>query len=248
MLIGEQRPFLKTFQDHLGAPAVFCHEAYLSFGTCQGPSDSADPASLFIGGEPSSSHQLHFARTDLAAIPVESRQQRSIAREFGIAPFASGFGVEQVGTGIGMGNVLRYDAYLCFYEQTSLEWLALTEQATSDPSAAAPFDWEKLTWADRYHAALQIPYGYIVGVLQIDAARGRLLLTDGTLPSPSFTVFRSGIAFKAASSKAVPKIILDRMAAPPTASYELNRFSEWKEHTEAIGRLVIFGQALPPCR
>ncbi|MBI3802633.1 MAG: hypothetical protein HY282_02595 [Nitrospirae bacterium] len=240
MLIGEQRPFSKIFQDHLGAPAVFCHEAYLSLGTCQTAPAPADAPSLFIGGQAASLHALHFSRTDLAAIPVETRQQRSIAREFGIEPFSTGYGIEQSGTGIGMGNVLRYDAYLFFYERTSLEWLALTEQATSDPASAAPFEWEKLTWADRRRAALLMPYGYILGTLQIDAARGRLLLTDGSLPSPSFTVFRSGISFKSASFKTLPKIILDQMGAAPMSAYELNRFSEWKEHTEAIGRLLIF--------
>jgi len=235
MLIGRQQPFSTIFQTHLGAPAVFCHEAYLIFGTCQSVSPS-----ICIGGADASLHQFQFSRTDLAATLVESRQQRTIAREFGIAPFAHGYGIEEVGTGIGMGNVLRYDAYLCLYEQTGLEWLGLTEQATSDPSAAAPFEWEKLVWADRHRAALLIPYGYLVGVLQVDAARGRLLLTEGALPSPSFTVFRSGISFKPASSKAVPKVILDRMLAAPLAVYELNRFSEWKEYTEAIGRLLIF--------
>lgn len=235
MLIGQQQPFSTVFKNHLGAPAVFCHEAYLTFGTCQAVSPS-----LRLGGADSSPHQLHISREDLAATPVETRQQRSLSREFGIEPFSCGYGIEQVGTGIGMGNVLRYDAYLCIYERTPLEWLSLTEQATSDPASAAPFEWEKLVWADRCRAALLIPYGYLVGVLQIDAARGRLLLTEGVLPSPSFTVFRSGISFKPASAKAVPKVILDRMSAAPLAVYELNRFSEWKEHSEAIGRLMIF--------
>ncbi len=242
MLIGQQQPFLTIFQNHLGSPAAFCHEAYLVFGTCRIDSRS-DPPSLpiFLGEEaPPSPHRLRFSRNDLAATLVEARQQRTIAREFGIEPFAHGYGIEEVGTGIGMGNILRYDAYLCIYEQTSLEWLALTEQATSDPSAASPFEWEKLAWADHHRAALLLPYGYIVGVLQIDALRGRLLFTEGALPSRSFTVFRSGISFKPASSKALPKVILDYMAASPVAAYELNRFSEWKEHTEAIGRLLIF--------
>lgn len=235
MLIGQQQPFLTIFRTHLGAPAVFCHEAYLVFGTCQAASPS-----ILLGGAGPSLHQLHFSRNDLAATSVEPRQQRNLSREFGIEPFSSGYGIEQIGTGIGMGNVLRYDAYFCIYERTSLEWLALTEQATSDPIAAAPFEWEKLAWADRRHAALLIPYGYLIGVLQIDSTRGRLLLTEGTLPSLSFTVFRSGITFKTASSKGLPKIILDRMTSTPIAAYELNRFSEWKEHTEAIGRLLIF--------
>lgn len=226
MLIGQQQPFSTVFKNHLGAPAVFCHEAYLVFGTCQ----SASP-SILLGDGDSSLHQLHFSREDLAATPVETRQQRSLSREFGI---------EQVGTGIGMGNVLRYDAYFCIYERTSLEWVSLTEQATSDPASAAPFEWEKLAWADHHRAALLIPYGYLIGVLQIDSARGRLLLTEGRLPSRSFTVFRSGITFKPASSKGLPKIILDQMSASPLDVYELNRFSEWKEHTEAIGRLMIF--------
>src|SRR5579884_441174 len=242
MLIGQQQPFSTILQNHLGAPAVFCHEAYLVFGTCRvDPQSGSDLLPFFLGAEkPPYPHQLCFSRNDLAATLVEARQQRTIAREFGIEPFAQGYGIEQVGTGIGMGNVLRYDAYLCIYAQTSLEWLGLTEQATSDPRAASPFEWAKLVWADHHRAALLIPYGYIVGVLQIDAARGRLLLTEGSLPSPSFTVFRSGISFKPASSKAVPKVILDQMSGSPLVVYELNRFSEWKEHTEAIGRLLIF--------
>jgi hypothetical protein len=242
MLIGQQQPFSTIFQNHLGAPAAFCHEAYLVFGTCRVDSQPG-PTTLpiFLGEEKEAHlHQFHFSRSDLAATPVEARQQRSLSREFGIEPFSCGYGIEQIGTGIGMGNVLRYDAYLCIYERTSLEWLALTEQATSDPIVAAPFEWEKLAWADRHRAVLLIPYGYVIGVLQIDSARGRLLLTEGALPSPSFTVFRSGITFKSASSKGLPKIILDQMSASPLAVYELNRFSEWKEHTEAIGRLLIF--------
>lgn len=240
MLIGQQQPFSTIFKNHLGAPAVFCHEAYLIFGTCQSASPLLSPPSILLGGGDSSLHQFHFSREDLAATSVETRQQRNLSREFGIEPFSNGYGIEQVGTGIGMGNVLRYDAYFCIYERTSLEWVSLTEQATSDPASAAPFEWEKLAWADHHRAALLIPYGYLIGVLQIDSARGRLLLTEGTLPSRSFTVFRSGITFKPASSKGLPKIILDQMSAAPLAVYELNRFSEWKEHTEAIGRLMIF--------
>ncbi len=182
MLIGEQQPFTTIFKNHLGAPAVFCHEAYLVFGTCRSAAPLASSPSILLGGATPSLHQFYFSREDLAATPVETRQQRSLSREFGIEPFSSGYGIEQIGTGIGMGNVLRYDAYFCIYEQTSLEWLGLTEQATSDPSAAAPFEWEKLVWADRRRAALLIPYGYLVGVLQIDAARGRSPLDRGRSP------------------------------------------------------------------
>lgn len=237
MLIGQQQPFSTVFKNHLGAPAVFCHEAYLTFGTCQAVSPS-----LRLGGGDSSPHQLYISRDDLAATPVETRQQRSLSREFGIEPFSCGYGIEQIGTGIGMGNVLRYDAYLCIYERTPLEWLSLTEQATSDPVSAAPFEWEKLAWADHHRAALLIPYGYLIGVLRIDSTRGRLLLTGGAASSPSFTVIRDRISFKPASSKGFPAVIQEEMKESPLAAYELSRFSEWKEYTESIGRLFIFSR------
>ena len=237
MLIGQQQPFATIFQNHLGAPAVFCHEAYLVFGLCQN-----DPGlfSISLGdSNPLSPHRLRFSRSDLAATLVDTRQQRDVAREFGIEPVASAYGIEQIGTGIGMGSVLRYDAYFCIYEQTDLERLALTEQATSDPAVTSPFPWEKLRWADRYRAALLVPYGYLIGVLQIDSKRNRLLLTGGA-SFPSFTVFRDRITFKAASSKGLPAVIQEQMTEPPLGAFELNRFSEWKEYTESIGRLFIF--------
>lgn len=141
-----------------------------------------------------------------------------------------------------MGNVLRYDAYLCIYERTPLEWLSLTEQATSDPIAASVFEWQKLAWADHHRAALLVPYGYLLGALRIDSTRGRLLLTGGADSSPSFTVFRDRISFKPASSGGLPSVIQAQMTESPLAAYEFNRFSEWKEYTESIGRLIIFGR------
>ncbi len=183
-------------------------------------------------------HRLRFSRTDLAAIRVDTRQQRNLSREFGIEPFALAYGIEQTGTGIGMGNILRYDAYLCLYERTDLERLALTEQATSDPVGASPFAWEKLEWADRHRVVLLLPYGDLVGHLKVDLERKRLLIMGGS-SSSSFTVFRDGITFKPTSFKGFSKVLQEEGSDAPIAAYELNRFSEWKEQTEAIGRLFI---------
>lgn len=236
--IGKQIPFLKVFESHLGSPAVFCQEAYLVFGLC----GAGTGMGSYIGssGLPRS-HRFQWMREDFAATPVADRQQRTIAREFGIEPFACGYGVEQAGTGVGMDNVLRYDAYLCIYERSDLDWVGLTEQATSDPTGSSPSEWEKLRWADRRRAVLLTPYGYLIGVLQIDPERNRLLLTEGTLRSPSYTVFRDGISFKESLSRSFPKMIRDEMGELPVKIYELNRFSEWKEQMEGIGTLYIFG-------
>lgn len=243
--IGEQIPFQRVFQEHLGAPAAFCHDAYLILGTCQKrPQTSANPR-FFLGSSGLPLHSFFFLREDLAATAIDAGQGRSVAREFGIDPFSRGYGVEPIGTGVGMGNVLRYDAYLSVYEQTGLDHLKLTEQATSDPISHTPSEWEKLKWADRRRAALLTPYGYIIGVVQTDTERGRLLMTDGTASSPSFTIFRNGITFKETTSRTLPKEVLAEMGAFPSAGYDLHQFSEWKEHVVEVGRLFLFGTFIP---
>ncbi|HZR46622.1 MAG TPA: hypothetical protein VFA47_07955, partial [Candidatus Manganitrophaceae bacterium] len=194
--IGDQIPFGKAFQQHIGAPAVFCHDAYLVLGTCQERPRSSGPPRLILGSPGADLHYLCFVREDLAATAVDAGQRRSLAREFGIEPFSQGYGIEPIGTGIGMGNILRYDAYLSIYRQTELERLKLTEQATSDPIAQTTFEWEKLKSAGGRRASLLTPYGYVIGVLRFDKDRGRLLMTDGTPASSSLTIFRAGIAFK----------------------------------------------------
>jgi hypothetical protein len=243
--IGEQIPFQKVFHEHLGAPAAFCHDAYLVLGTCQQRSQISDNPLLLLGSSGPYPHSFYFMREDLAATAVEAGQRRTVAREFGIDPFSHGYGVEPIGTGVGMGNVLRYDAYLSIYEQTGLDYLGLTEQTTSDPISQAPSGWEGLRSADRRRAVFFTPYGYLIGVLQVDVERGRLLMTDGTPSSPSFTIFRSGITFRKTTSKTLPKRVLAEMGALPSAGYELHQFSEWKEHVIEVGRLFLFGPFVP---
>jgi hypothetical protein len=243
--IGDQIPFGKVFQQHHGAPAVFCHDSYLVLGICRLRTQAPDPPLLILGSSGADPHYLCFLRDDLAATAVDAGQRRSLAREFGIDPFSQGYGIEPLGTGIGMGNILRYDAYLSIYEQTGLYHLKLTEQATSDPASQAPPEWEKLKWADGRRAALLTPYGYAVGVLRLDPDRGRLLMTDGTPSSPSFTIFRNGITFKETTPRILPKRLLAEMGGLPSAGYELNLFSEWKEHVVEVGRLFLFGAFVP---
>ena len=243
--IGDQIPFDKVFQQHIGAAAVFCHDAYLVFGTCQErPQTSGRPFPV-LGSSGANPHYLCFLREDLAATAVDVGQRRTLAREFGIDPFSQGYGIEPIGAGIGMGNILRYDAYLSVYDRTGLYHLKLTEQATSDPIARSPFEWEKLKWADGHRASLLTPYGYSVGILRIDIDRGRLLLTEGTPSSLSYTIFRSGITFKETTPRILPKRLLAEMGGFPSAGYELNLFSEWKEHVVEIGRLFLFEPVIP---
>lgn len=243
--IGDQIPFDKVFQQHIGATAVFCHDAYLVLGTCRRRPQTSDRPLPVIGSSGTDPHYLCFLKEDLAATAVDIGQRRTLAREFGIDPFSQGYGIEPIGAGIGMGNILRYDAYLSVYDRTGLDDLKLTEQATSDPIARTPSEWEKLKRADGRRASFLTPYGYSVGVLRLDADRGRLLLTDGTSASPSLTIFRSGITFKETTPRILPKRILAEMGGFPSAGYELNLFSEWKEHVIEVGRLFLFGSFIP---
>lgn len=243
--IGDQIPFDKVFQQHIGATAVFCHDAYLVLGTCRQRPQTSDRPLPVIGSSGADPHYLCFLKEGLAATAVDIGQRRNVAREFGIDPFSQGYGIEPIGAGIGRGNILRYDAYLSVYDQTGLDDLKLTEQATSDPIAQAPFDWEKLKRADGRRAALLTPYGYSIGVLHLDRGRGRLLLTDGTPSSPSFTVFRAGITFKETTPRTLTKRLLAEMGGFPSAGYELNLFSEWKEQVIEVGRLFLFGPSAP---
>jgi hypothetical protein len=146
-----------------------------------------------------------------------------------------------VGTGIGLGLVTRYDAYLCAYEADDLSQIGLTEQTTSDPDAAdvdeAP---AVLTGAEGARVCLLIPYGYILGVLRFDPARQRVVLTDGDLDSASYSVLRSGLSIKPTTSRVIPKAIQKEFNAAPSAVYDLHRHCGWKERIEEVGRMYVF--------
>jgi hypothetical protein len=124
------------------------------------------------GGSPG--HRVHFFARSYAATPLDPSRHATVTAEFGIERFAKGYGLEPVGTGIGLGLVTRYDAYLCVYEADDLSQIGLTEQATSDPEAAdvdeAP---AVLTGAEGARVCLMIPYGYILGILRFDSTRRR---------------------------------------------------------------------------
>jgi hypothetical protein len=146
-----------------------------------------------------------------------------------------------VGTGIGLGLVTRYDAYLCVYEADDLSQIGLTEQTTSDPEAAdvdeAP---AVLAGVEGARVCLMIPYGYILGTLQFDPARRRVVLTDGEIDSASYTVLRAGLSIKPTTSRVIPRAIQNEFNAAPSAVYDLHRHCGWKERIEEVGRLYAF--------
>ncbi len=164
-----------------------------------------------------------------------------MAREFGVEPFAKAYGLEPAGTGIGLGSVSRYDAYLCVYECDGLAQIGLTEQSTSDPEAAevdAALD--VFAKADGARVCLTIPHGYVVGVLRVDRARRRAVVTEGAIDTPSYTVLRPGLAVKPTPSRVISKAITAEFGSGPTGVYDLHRYCGWKERIEEVGRMYVF--------
>jgi hypothetical protein len=186
-------------------------------------------------------HRVHFFARSYAATPLDPSRHATVVAEFGIERFAKAYGLEPTGTGIGLGMVTRYDAYLCVYEADDLSQIGLTEQTTSDPEAAdvdeAP---TVLTGAEGARVCLMIPYGYILGILRFDTVRRRIVLTDGNLDSASYTVLRSGLSIKPTTSRVIPKAIQNELGVGPSAVYDLHRHCGWKERIEEVGRLYVF--------
>ncbi|MFZ5877335.1 MAG: hypothetical protein ACOYXU_13140 [Nitrospirota bacterium] len=240
--IAEQQPLLDVLSAATGHPAVLCHAAYCSIGLCRIAERAGGdvPVILGVSGDPSI-HRVHFFAKSYAATLIDPSRQAAVAAEFGIERFARAYGLEPLGTGIGLGMVTRYDAYLCVYEVDELSQIGLTEQTTSDPEAAdvdeAP---GVLMGADGTRVCLMIPYGYVLGILRFDPARRRLVITDGELESASYTVLRSGLSIKPTTSRVLPKVVQDELESTPSAVYDLHRHCGWKERIEGVGRLHVF--------
>jgi hypothetical protein len=186
-------------------------------------------------------HRVHFFAKSYAATLLDRTQHGAVAREFGVEPFAKAYGLEPAGTGIGLGSVSRYDAYLCVYECDGLAQIGLTEQSTSDPEAAevdAALD--VFAKADGARVCLTIPHGYLVGVLRVDRARRRAVVTEGAIDTPSYTVLRPGLAVKPTPSRVISKAITAEFGSGPTGVYDLHRYCGWKERIEEVGRMYVF--------
>ncbi len=241
--IAEQKLLLDVLSANTGYPGILCHAAYCSIGLCRiGERPGGDvPVILGSSGNPSS-HRVHFFAKAYAATLIDPSRRTTVAAEFGIERFAKAYGLEPLGTGIGLGMVTRYDAYLCVYEADGLSQIGLTEQTTSDPEAAdvdeAP---AVLTGADGSRVCLMIPYGYILGVLRFDPERRRVVITDGELDSASYTVLRAGLSIKPTTSRVIPKAIQNELGSTPSAVYDLHRHCGWKERIEEVGRMYVFG-------
>lgn len=240
--IAEQRPLADVLPSHVGHPGALCHAAYCSIGMWRTPDHAGGDVPVILGSMVDSpGHRVHFFARSYAATPLDPSRHATVTAEFGIERFAKGYGLEPVGTGIGLGLVTRYDAYLCVYEADDLAQIGLTEQTTSDPEAAdvdeAP---AVLTGAEGARVCLMIPYGYILGILQFDPTRRRVVLTDGNLDSASYTVLRSGLSIKPTTSRVIPKAIQSQFDAAPSAVYDLHRHCGWKERIEEVGRMYAF--------
>jgi hypothetical protein len=241
--IAEQQPLLDVLSATIGHPAVLCHAAYCSIGLCGTSERPGGDVPVHLGSSGSlSTHRVHFFAKSYAATLIDPSRQAAVAAEFGIERFAKAYGLEPLGTGIGLGLVTRYDAYLCVYESDELSQIGLTEQSTSDPEAADVDDAPKtLCGADGQRVCLMIPYGYVLGILRFDHARRRIVITDGELDSASYTVLRSGLSIKPTTSRVVPKVIQSELGSPPSTVYDLHRHCGWKERIEDVGRLYVFG-------
>ncbi len=240
--IAEQRLLADVLSAHVGRPGALCHAAYCSIGMWRTAEHAGGDVPVILGspGDPSG-HRVHFFARSYAATPLDPSRHATVTAEFGIERFAKGYGLEPVGTGIGLGLVTRYDAYLCVYEADDLSQIGLTEQTTSDPEAAdvdeAP---AVLTGADGARVCLMIPYGYILGTLHFDPTRRRVVITDGDLDSASYTVLRAGLSIKPTTSRVIPEAIQKEFNAAPSAVYDLHRHCGWKERIEEVGRLYAF--------
>ena len=241
--VAEQRPLAEVLSAHVGQPGALCHAAFCSFGTWRIADQPGGDVPVTLGANQSPArHRVHFFAKSYAATLLDRSQAGVVAREFGIEPFAKAYGVEPMGTGLGLGGVSRYDAYLCAYEADELLQIGLTEQTTSDPGAAevdAALD--IFAQADGARVCLVIPYGYLVGVLRIDHARRRAVVTEGEIDSPSYTVLRPGLAIKPTPSRVIHKAIEDEFGSEPRAVYDVHRYCGWKERIEEVGRMFVFG-------
>jgi hypothetical protein len=241
--IAEQRPLADVLSAHLGRPGALCHAAYCSIGLWRTPDHAGGDVPVVLGSDGDSpGHRVHFFARSYAATPLDPSRHAIVTAEFGIERFAKGYGLEPVGTGIGLGLVTRYDAYLCVYEADDLSQIGLTEQTTSDPEAAdvdeAP---AVLAGADNARVCLMIPYGYVLGTLRFDPARRRIVVTGGQLDSPSYTVLRSGLTIKPTTSRVIPKVIQNEFDTAPSAVFDIHRHCGWKERIEEVGRMLVFG-------
>ncbi|HET8760496.1 MAG TPA: hypothetical protein VFN94_05485 [Nitrospiria bacterium] len=239
--IAEQQPLVEVLSASIGHPGVLCHSAYCSIGLwriAERPGGDV-PVVLGSAGNPSG-HRVHFFAKSYAATLIDPSRQASVAAEFGIERFAKAYGLEPLGTGIGLGMVTRYDAYLCVYEADSLSQIGLTEQTTSDPEAADVDEaLDVLAGSDGARVCLMIPYGYVLGVLRFDPARRRVVITDGDIDSPSYTVIRSGLTIKSTTSRVIPKAIERELGTAPSHVYEIHRHCGWKERIEYVGRIHV---------
>lgn len=241
--IAEQRPLADVLSAHLGRAGALCHAAYCSFGMWRRSVERAGgDVPVMLGSEHDPArHRVHFFATSYAATLLDGARHAVVANEFGVEPFARAYGLEPAGTGIGLGSVSRYDAYLCVYESDGLSQIGLTEQATSDPEAAeVDAALEVFTRADGARVCLTIPHGYVIGVLCVDRARRRAVITEGTIDSASYTVLRPGLAVKPTPSRVIPKVITAEFGGGPFVAYDLHRYCGWKERIEEVGRLYVF--------
>lgn len=241
--IAEQQLLLDVLSITTGHPVILGHAAYCSIGLSRIAERPGGDVPVILGtsGNPSV-HRVHFFAKSYAATLIDPSRQAAVAAEFGIERFARAYGLEPLGTGIGLGMVTRYDAYLCVYEADDLSQIGLTEQTTSDPEAADVDETPAiLAEADGLRVCLMIPYGYVLGVLRFDHARRRIVITDGELDSASYTVLRAGLSIKPTTSRVLPKAIQNELGSAPTAAYDLHRHCGWKERIEEVGRMYVFG-------
>lgn len=240
--IAEQQLLVEVLSTNTGHPGVLCHAAYCSIGLWRVAERPGGDVPVILGssGNPSG-HRVHFFAKSYAATLIDPSRQATVAAEFGIERFAKAYGLEPLGTGIGLGMVTRYDAYLCVYEADDLSQIGLTEQTTSDPAAAeVDHTPDVLRGADGARVCLMMPYGYILGVLRFDPTRRRVVITDGELDSASYTVLRSGLSIKPTTSRVLPKMIQNELGSTPSAAYDLHRHCGWKERIEEVGKLYVF--------
>ncbi len=236
--IGDQIDLESVLRDHQGANAALCSGALCALGRW-GRTEQGRPS--LVAEAPTGSFSVVLDPSRHAALPLPSSAARTVAEQYGLEPPHRAYGIEGMGNGNCVSAMAESEVHLCFYHETDLDRIRLTERVNFSEGGDQGNAGSTMKPFLGRSSLLLLAYGWVEGVLRWDEEQQRLLLTGEDRHDPACAIIQHGLILKEADPLAPADLWLSGDGPDIRTSFQVYRRCRLKGYVERVGDWVVLG-------